>query len=115
MNLLTSDEFIAKVHPDSALTDAEKFAIRVEAQKNGMLATISYAIKQARKNEGLTQAALSEITGIPQSELSNLENEKSNPTLETLAKLYEALDIRHRVTFKGSKTDSEILAELNKS
>jgi ribosome-binding protein aMBF1 (putative translation factor) len=70
---------------------------------------LATAIKLARKHEGLTQQELAGVTGIPQSELSRLEQCKANPTLETIAKLYVVLGIRHTVRFKNLAPESDNL------
>ena len=88
------------------LTSDEKRVLwesSVQDQAENMRSEISVAIKEARLHEGLTQTQLSEHTGIPQSELSRLEQGKANPTLETLAKLYVTLGISHRTYFKDSQ------------
>ena len=43
-------------------------------------------------SKGRTQAQLSEMTGIQRSNLSRLENGKTNPNIETLSKIAIALD-----------------------
>lgn len=57
------------------------------------------AIARLRSSQGLTQQELAERTGIKQSELSKLENGKTNPTLETLQKIAKGLDMRLELKF----------------
>ena len=45
------------------------------------------AIIDARKEMGLTQKQLSELTGITQADISKLENGNANPSLKTLQRL----------------------------
>lgn len=113
MNLISFEEMMEKTYPDRApLTETQKLDIAVKARIAVMRSGLSYAIKQARINDGISQVALSARTGIPQSEISRLENEQGNPTLETMAKLFEALGIRNRLIFKDSKPFDESLEEL---
>jgi DNA-binding XRE family transcriptional regulator len=100
MQLVTIDEVLEDNRAGSEMTSAEIFQIGVEAKVQAMLFGLGFAMKNARKYQGITQQVLSEMTGIPQSELSRLERGKANPTLETLARLYVALGIRHRVFYK---------------
>jgi len=50
-------------------------------------------IKDARKKAGLTQGELSELTGVTQSHISNIEKGRANPTFLTIEKLSKALDL----------------------
>ena len=49
------------------------------------------AIIDARKEMGLTQKQLSELTGITQADISKLENGNANPSLKTLQRLAAAM------------------------
>lgn len=40
----------------------------------------------------MTQAQLADATGVPQAEISRIENGNANPTIETVARLAAALD-----------------------
>ena len=55
------------------------------------------ALSNARKSKGLTQKKLSEITGIKQSAISRLENGKTPSQLDTLFKLFAAMNLRLQV------------------
>ena len=44
-------------------------------------------IKQLRKSKGLTQESFANETGISRSYLSDLENNRKSPTIETLEKI----------------------------
>jgi XRE family transcriptional regulator, regulator of sulfur utilization len=45
-----------------------------------------------RRHRGLTQVELSEVTGVPQSEISRVERGVGNPTEQTMMRLAHALD-----------------------
>lgn len=57
------------------------------------------AIAEARQNAGLTQEELSARTGIAQSDISKLENGNANPSLETLKRLADGMDMTLKVEF----------------
>ena len=61
---------------------------------------IKMAIIAARRNHGLTQAQLSEKTGIAQGDISNLETGNANPTLNTLQRLASAMNMRLKLEFE---------------
>lgn len=48
-------------------------------------------IKLARKKKALTQAQLGELVGVKKSQISRLENNTGNVTLETIIKIFNAL------------------------
>jgi transcriptional regulator with XRE-family HTH domain len=50
-------------------------------------------IRTRRQDRGLTLAAVSEATGLNIGYLSQLENDKASPSLETLASLADALEV----------------------
>lgn len=54
---------------------------------------VSKRIIEFRTEKGLTQAELSEKTGLPQSHISRLETGKHSPAHSTLVKIAEALEI----------------------
>lgn len=51
-------------------------------------------IRSYRKRKGLSLTKLSEITGIAASNLSSLELNKTSPTLQTLARIADAFDVK---------------------
>lgn len=50
-------------------------------------------LKATRKQNGLSQAALGKLIGVRTQTISNWETGKSEPNLETINKLCEALDV----------------------
>jgi len=55
-------------------------------------------IKTARKERNLTQEQLGKIIGVKKSQISKLENNAKNVTIETIMKVFEAL--KAKVNFK---------------
>ncbi|TCP45764.1 XRE family transcriptional regulator [Tamaricihabitans halophyticus] len=50
-------------------------------------------IRSARKERGLTSVELADLAGVSQGLISQVENGRSDPSLETLRRLAEALDL----------------------
>ncbi|HET8776706.1 MAG TPA: helix-turn-helix transcriptional regulator, partial [Candidatus Limnocylindria bacterium] len=50
-------------------------------------------IRRRRQDRALTLAAVAQITGLNVGYLSQVENDKASPSLETLAALADALDV----------------------
>ena len=64
--------------------------VKQQSREKGKAAGIK--IKAMRMSKWKTQAQLSAMTGIQRSNLSRLENGKTNPNIETLSKIAIALD-----------------------
>ncbi|MDE6706601.1 MAG: helix-turn-helix domain-containing protein [Oscillospiraceae bacterium] len=60
---------------------------------------IIQAMIDARKKAGLTQKELSNRTGIAQGDISKLENGNGNPSIKTLQKLAEAMNMTLKLEF----------------
>jgi DNA-binding XRE family transcriptional regulator len=57
---------------------------------DGWLSFVSQRIKEAREAVGMTQEALEQATGLPQSHISRLENGVHSPSSATLEKIAKA-------------------------
>ena len=57
------------------------------------------AIIDARKNRNMTQKELAEKTGINQSDISKIETGNANPSLATLKRLADGMDMILRLEF----------------
>lgn len=55
------------------------------------LKTLSLELKDARKKSGMTQAVLSEKSGISRTSLGSIEKGKTNMSIETFIRLLDAL------------------------
>ncbi|WP_315518867.1 helix-turn-helix transcriptional regulator [Hoylesella nanceiensis] len=69
-------------------------------------------LKEILKDKGLTMVQLAELSGITPSNLSNYTNGKVSPTLETLNKIADALNIDITELFKP-KEDVSLYAEYD--
>lgn len=64
--------------------------------------TLVYArknIRKLRKQQGLTQEKLAEMSGIDQDYISEIERGKKNPSIKTLDSIITALKIKPHVLF----------------
>lgn len=57
------------------------------------------AMVKTRKEKGITQKDLSDITGINQADISRLENGTANPSLSTLKRLASGLGLALKLEF----------------
>ena len=57
------------------------------------------AMIKARKEKGLTQKQLSELTGISQADISRIENGTRNPSLEMIKRLATGMGMRLKLEF----------------
>ena len=63
------------------------------------------AIKQTRKERNLTQEELGKLIGVQKAQISRLENNASNVTIETLLRVFKALkaNIRFQIQLSNRK------------
>lgn len=59
---------------------------------------IGKAIKQSRKERNLTQEELGKLIGVQKAQISRLENNAANVTMDTLLRVFTAL--KAKVTFQ---------------
>lgn len=78
-------------------------AFRKEYETFQLERDITMSLIRARKEAGLTQAELSEKTGISQADISRLENGTRNPSLALLNRIAEAVDSTLRIEFVPNK------------
>ena len=64
---------------------------------------IGKAIKQSRKERNLTQEELGKMVGVQKAQISRLENNAGNVTMETLLRVFTAL--KAKVKFQVELTD----------
>lgn len=60
---------------------------------------IMQALMDARREAGLTQQQLAELTGIAQADISRLERGEGNPSLRTLQRLAKGLGRQIQIDF----------------
>ncbi len=65
-----------------------------------VLNTISKAVKERRKELGITQPLLGELAGVSKNTIYKLERGSGNPTIKVLEGLLEVLGLELRVEIK---------------
>ena len=81
------DQFIGKIGTPNR--DRFEYELQIEL--------IGDAIKQARKERNLTQEQLGKLVGVQKAQISRIENNTSNITIETLLKVFNALQAKVRL------------------
>lgn len=76
---------------------------------------IGSKIRSYRKRKGLSLSRLSELTGVAASNLSSIELNKTSPTLNTLAKIADAFDVRIGELLNGIFYKKVVVCELSDS
>ena len=74
--------------------------------------TIGEKIKYLRKQKGVTQTALAQLTGIHQVSIAKYEKDKMIPQLEQLEKIVEALNVSRMIFFDDSSFKLETKGDL---
>ena len=77
-------------------------AMRLEAQK----IQIGWMVKHCRKQLGYSQRQLAKLSHVQQAEISKIEKQKGNPTLNTLNKLFIVLGIETEYLLPAAESDS---------
>ncbi len=67
--------------------------ITFQTMKDSETQRFAKNMKKLREAKGLSQGDIHRATGIDRAYISNLEAGKQNPTLETIAKIAEALGV----------------------
>ena len=67
---------------------------------------IGKAIRQTRQERHLTQEELGKLIGVQKSQISRLENNASNATIDTLMRVFKAL--KAKVTLQVDLSDTQI-------
>ena len=76
-----------------------------ETEKAPVDQTLFEILTEARIQSGLTQRELADRTGMTQGDISRIEHGQANPSLRTLQRLAEGMDMQLQIAFipSGSK------------
>jgi transcriptional regulator with XRE-family HTH domain len=77
--------------PDPILTPAVPVAVAEQGDRSGI--EVAKAIRNLRQRCGLSQRQLAMRMGVPRTYVSKIENEKATPTLSSLERLAQALEV----------------------
>jgi HTH-type transcriptional regulator/antitoxin HipB len=92
----TKDDLIGKVGTPER--DQYEFELKLEL--------IGDMIQQARKQRNMTQQQLGELIGVKKAQISRLENNTGNVTIETILKVFNALEAQ--VNFNVKMLNSRV-------
>ena len=81
MKIYTLEEVQNKLIGEKGTPDRDRFELDLEMDK------IGNAIKQARKQQNLTQAQLGKLIGVQKAQISKLERSAVNFTIDTLVRV----------------------------
>ena len=74
---------------------------KIDEKKIEYLKRFGQQLKRMRENKGISAAELGRLTFIDKPHITRLEKGGTNPTLTTLIKLAEALDLEVHELFEG--------------
>ena len=86
----TKDDLIGKIGTPER--DQYEFELKLEL--------IGDMIQEARKQRNMTQQQLGELIGVKKSQISRLENNTGNVTIETILKVFNALEAQVKFNVK---------------
>ena len=90
------DKYLGKIGTDKR--DKYEYELRLDL--------LGEMIKHARKERHLTQSQLGEMIGVQKSQISRIENNAKNVTIETVLRVFKAL--KAKVNFNVELLDGEI-------
>lgn len=88
MKTYTLDEVTDKLIGEIGTADRDKFEYELQLDLNGQ------AIKQTRQERNLTQEELGKLIGVQKSQISRIESNASNVTIDTLIRVFTALQAK---------------------
>lgn len=86
----TKDDLIGKV----GTPERDQYEVELKLELIGDM------IQQARKQRNLTQQQLGELIGVKKAQISRLENNTGNVTIETILKVFNALEAKVKFNVK---------------
>jgi DNA-binding XRE family transcriptional regulator len=88
MKTYTLDEVQDKLIGKQGTPERERFEYELQMD------LIGQAIKQTRQERNLTQEALGKLIGVQKSQISRIESNASNVTIDTLMRVFNALQAK---------------------
>ena len=102
MTIYTLDEVQDKLIGQVGTPNRDRFEYELQMD------LIGKAIKQTRQERHLTQAELGKLIGVQKSQISRLENNASNATIDTLLRVFTALKATVKLQIELSQTQINI-------
>jgi DNA-binding phage protein len=91
--MMTASEVLAYLDAKHPLNHEQRDLADELVRLMSLKSSLSAVLVERRKALNLTQGELASRAGIEQSEISKLEGPEGNPTLKTLTKVADALDL----------------------
>lgn len=88
MKLFKLDEVQDKLIGKKGIPERDRFEYELQVD------LIGKAIKQTRQERNLTQEELGKLIGVQKSQISRLESNASNVTIDTLIRIFKALQAK---------------------
>ena len=88
MKTYTLDEVQDKLIGEIGTPDRDKFEYELQMEQIGR------AIKQTRQERKMTQEELGKLIGVQKAQISRLESNASNVTIDTLIRVFTALKVK---------------------
>ena len=85
---------------DAGIVYANGVWLKIPPQTPAINRLLAYNLRMTRKKVGLTQSELSKKTGISQADISRIERGVANPSLDTLNRLAEGLEMELSIEFQ---------------
>lgn len=92
---------LAPPKPSLVLPEGSKYLDALRVPVPPSLAA-SLAVRWARQDRGLSQAALASLVGVSQQQIAKIENPDENPTLKTISTVARALGMEVHLTFEAA-------------
>lgn len=102
MKAYTFEEVQYKVIGKIGTPDRDRFEYELQ------FGLIGKAIKQTRKERHLTQEELGKLIGVQKAQISRIENNASNVTIDTLLRVFTALKAKVKFQVELSNTSISI-------
>ena len=93
LKVYTHEEVLDSAIGKKGTPSREKFEFDVQ------MGSIGTMIEKARKNKGLTQEELGKLVGVQKAQISKLEKSAKNVTIDTIIKVFDALDTKVKLSF----------------
>jgi len=102
MKMMTLDELKDRDIGEVGTPERDKYEFDLKVEVLGDM------IKSVRKERQLTQEQLGELIGVQKSQISKLERNTKNVTIETILKVFSALKANVKFTIQVDRSDLNI-------
>jgi transcriptional regulator with XRE-family HTH domain len=86
-------------------------AFKAEWDRTAMARAVALKVLTYRTERGLSQRALAQKLGMTQPQLARLEAGEHNPTIDTLARIADALDIEFAIDVRPHRREPKLISK----